>query len=94
MPRSPKASGYLEAEEAERQAPSLVGLGWLMPAILRDPGCLRETTDLAERLAGADRRRGMALLIGGEINSVMAQAAAERGEEIAAPLEEPADAAT
>ncbi|HWC04806.1 MAG TPA: YihY/virulence factor BrkB family protein [Methylomirabilota bacterium] len=33
---------------------------------------------------------GMALLIGGEINSVIARAAAERGEEIAAPLDEPA----
>jgi membrane protein len=32
---------------------------------------------------------GMALLIGGEINSVIARVAAERGEEIAAPLEEP-----
>ena len=32
---------------------------------------------------------GMALLIGGEINSVIARAAAERGEEIAAPLDEP-----
>jgi hypothetical protein len=31
----------------------------------------------------------MALLIGGEINSVIARAAAERGEEIAAPLDEP-----
>ena len=29
---------------------------------------------------------GMALLIGGEVNSVIARAAAERGEEIAAPL--------
>jgi membrane protein len=35
----------------------------------------------------------MALLVGGEINSVIARAAAERGEEIAAPLEEPAEAA-
>jgi membrane protein len=35
---------------------------------------------------------GMALLVGGEINSVIARAAAERGEEIATPLEEPADA--
>ena len=34
----------------------------------------------------------MALLVGGEINSVIARAAAERGEEIAAPLEEPAEA--
>jgi membrane protein len=34
---------------------------------------------------------GMALLIGGEVNSVIARAAAERGEEIAAPLDEPAD---
>jgi membrane protein len=34
---------------------------------------------------------GMALLIGGEINSVIARAAAERGEEIAAPLDEPGD---
>ena len=33
---------------------------------------------------------GMALLIGGEVNSVIARAAAERGEEIAAPLDEPA----
>jgi membrane protein len=32
----------------------------------------------------------MALLVGGEINSVIARAAAERGEEIAAPLDEPA----
>lgn len=37
---------------------------------------------------------GMALLIGGEINSVIARAAAERGEEIAAPLEEPGSAPT
>ena len=37
---------------------------------------------------------GMALLIGGEINSVIARAAAERGEEIAAPLEEPGGAPT
>jgi membrane protein len=37
---------------------------------------------------------GMALLIGGEINSVIARAAAERGEEIAAPLDEPGDPAT
>jgi membrane protein len=37
---------------------------------------------------------GMALLIGGEINSVIARAAAERGEEIAAPLEEPGAAPT
>jgi membrane protein len=36
----------------------------------------------------------MALLVGGEINSVIARAAAERGEEIAAPLDEPADPAT
>jgi membrane protein len=37
----------------------------------------------------------MALLVGGEINSVIARAAAERGEEIAAPLDEPeAPAAT
>jgi membrane protein len=36
----------------------------------------------------------MALLIGGEINSVIARAAAERGEEIAAPLDEPESAAT
>ncbi len=36
----------------------------------------------------------MALLIGGEINSVIARAAAERGEEIAAPLDEPEAAAT
>lgn len=34
----------------------------------------------------------MTLLIGGEINSVIARAAAERGEEIAAPLDEPAEA--
>ena len=34
---------------------------------------------------------GLALLIGGEVNSVIARAAAERGEEIAAPLDEPAD---
>ena len=34
---------------------------------------------------------GMALLIGGEINSVIAQAAADRGEEIAAPLDEPVE---
>jgi membrane protein len=34
---------------------------------------------------------GLALLIGGEINSVIARAAAERGEEIAAPLDEPGD---
>jgi membrane protein len=32
---------------------------------------------------------GMALLVGGEINSVIARAAAERGEEIAAPIDEP-----
>jgi membrane protein len=32
---------------------------------------------------------GLALLIGGEINSVIARAAAERGEEIAVPLDEP-----
>ena len=32
---------------------------------------------------------GMALLVGGEINSVIARAAAERGEEVAAPLDEP-----
>ena len=31
---------------------------------------------------------GMALLIGGEVNSVIARAAAERGEEIAAPLDD------
>lgn len=37
---------------------------------------------------------GMALLIGGEINSVIARAAAERGEEIAAPLDAPGDGAT
>ncbi len=37
---------------------------------------------------------GMALLIGGEINSVIARAAAERGEEIAAPLDEPGPAPT
>ena len=37
---------------------------------------------------------GLALLIGGEVNSVIARAAAERGEEIAAPLDEPAGAAT
>jgi membrane protein len=37
---------------------------------------------------------GMALLIGGEINSVIARAAAERGEEIAAPLDEPGAAPT
>lgn len=37
---------------------------------------------------------GMALLVGGEINSVIARAAAERGEEIAAPLDEPGNAAT
>jgi membrane protein len=36
----------------------------------------------------------MTLLIGGEINSVVARAAAERGEEIAAPLDEPEPAAT
>jgi membrane protein len=36
----------------------------------------------------------MALLIGGEINSVIARAAAERGEEIAAPLDEPGGAPT
>jgi membrane protein len=36
----------------------------------------------------------MALLVGGEINSVIARAAAERGEEIAAPLDEPEAAAT
>ena len=35
---------------------------------------------------------GMALLVGGEINSVIARAAAERGEEIAAPLDAPAAA--
>jgi membrane protein len=34
---------------------------------------------------------GLALLIGGEINSVIARAAAERGEEIAAPLDEPGE---
>jgi membrane protein len=34
----------------------------------------------------------LALLIGGEINSVIARAAAERGEEIAAPLDEPSGA--
>ena len=34
---------------------------------------------------------GLALLIGGEVNSVIARAAAERGEEIAAPLDDPAD---
>jgi membrane protein len=34
---------------------------------------------------------GMALLVGGEINSVIARAAAERGEEIAAPLDEPGE---
>jgi membrane protein len=32
----------------------------------------------------------MALLVGGKINSVIARAAAERGDEIAAPLDEPA----
>ena len=32
---------------------------------------------------------GLALLIGGEINSVVARAAAERGDEIAVPLDEP-----
>jgi membrane protein len=37
---------------------------------------------------------GLALLIGGEINSVIARAAAERGEEIAAPLDEPESNAT
>ena len=37
---------------------------------------------------------GMALLVGGEINSVIARAAAERGEEIAAPLDEPGPAPT
>jgi membrane protein len=37
---------------------------------------------------------GMALLIGGEINSVIARAAAERGEEIAAPVDEPSGAPT
>jgi len=37
---------------------------------------------------------GMALLIGGEINSVIARAAAERGEEIAAPIDEPGGAST
>jgi membrane protein len=37
---------------------------------------------------------GMALLAGGEINSVIARAAAERGEEIAAPLDEPGGAPT
>ena len=37
---------------------------------------------------------GLALLIGGEINSVIARAAAERGEEIAAPLDEPESGAT
>jgi membrane protein len=36
----------------------------------------------------------MALLVGGEINSVIARAAAERGEEIAAPLDEPPDLPT
>jgi len=34
---------------------------------------------------------GLALLIGGEINSVIARAAAERGEEIAAPLDDPGE---
>lgn len=34
---------------------------------------------------------GLALLIGGEVNSVIARAAAERGEEIAAPLDEPGE---
>src|SRR5262245_55767128 len=34
---------------------------------------------------------GMALLVGGEINSVIARAAAERGEEVAAPLEVPGE---
>jgi membrane protein len=33
----------------------------------------------------------LTLLIGGEINSVIARAAAERGEEIAAPLDEPSE---
>jgi membrane protein len=37
---------------------------------------------------------GMALLIGGEINSEIARAAAERGEEIAVPLDAPGDGAT
>ena len=37
---------------------------------------------------------GLALLIGGEVNSVIARAAAERGEEIAAPLDDPADPAS
>jgi membrane protein len=37
---------------------------------------------------------GMALLVGGEINSVIARAAAERGEEVAAPLDEPGEAVT
>jgi membrane protein len=34
---------------------------------------------------------GLALLVGGEINSVIAQAAAERGERIATPLEDEAE---
>jgi membrane protein len=37
---------------------------------------------------------GMALLVGGEVNSVIARAAAERGEEVAAPLDEPGEAVT
>jgi hypothetical protein len=36
--------------------------------------------------------RGAALLVGGEINSVIARAAAERRDEIAAPLDQPDEA--
>src|SRR4029450_6071766 len=52
MPRRPKASGYRVSEEVPRQAPSCEGLEWLMTAILRDPGRLRDMSDLAEGISG------------------------------------------
>src|SRR4029450_9253986 len=58
IPRRPKASGYRVSVEVPRQAPSCEGLDWLMTIILRDARRLRDMSDLAERLSGADRRRG------------------------------------
>src|SRR5262245_42144755 len=58
MPRRPKASGYRVGKAGDRQAPSWEWLDWLMAAILRDSGCVREVADLAERLTDGDRRRG------------------------------------
>src|SRR5262245_2407357 len=88
IPRTPRASGNRVSEDEDRQAPSWAGFDWLMPAILRDPGRLREPADLAEGLPGSHRGRSH------DIDDLAREGRArfveDRAERVRQPPEEPA----